>query len=162
MQTHQTTHTEKHGNAHYKQLVWMTLISFAAMYILMYSMVDRLANVIPNINQFYMAGLMTMPMIVIEILVMRAMYRNKRLNKIVIAASVLLSAGFYFGIREQAAVNDRQFLKSMIPHHAAALLMVEKTEFNDPEIQKLGRQIIESQQAEIEWMKAKLKELENK
>ena len=42
-------------NMQYKRLIWMVVISFTAMYILMYSMVDKLANVIPNFNQFYMA-----------------------------------------------------------------------------------------------------------
>jgi hypothetical protein len=40
----------------------------------MYSMADPISNVYPNINQFYMAGLMTMPMIIIEVLLMRSMY----------------------------------------------------------------------------------------
>ena len=40
----------------------MAVLSFISMYILMYAMADSFANVIPNINQFYMAGLMTMPM----------------------------------------------------------------------------------------------------
>lgn len=34
-------------------------LSFAAMYGLMYAMLDRLDNVYPNLNQLYMAGLMT-------------------------------------------------------------------------------------------------------
>ena len=34
------------------------------MYILMYAMVNAFANVYPNVNQFYMAGLMTAPMVV--------------------------------------------------------------------------------------------------
>lgn len=48
---------QKHGN-HYKHLVIMTLLSFVAMYILMYSMVDKINNVFSNVNQLYMAGLM--------------------------------------------------------------------------------------------------------
>lgn len=48
----------------------------------------------------------------------------------------------------------------MIPHHGAAILMVEKTSLNDPEIKKLAQNIISTQQAEITQMKAKLKELE--
>jgi hypothetical protein len=38
-------------------------LSFISMYVLMYAMVDRFANVYPNFNQFYMAGLMTAPMV---------------------------------------------------------------------------------------------------
>ena len=41
---------ESHASA-YKKLFWMLLISFISMFILMYAMVDKLANVIPNINQ---------------------------------------------------------------------------------------------------------------
>ena len=55
------------------------------MYILMYAMVNSLENVYPNINQFYMASLMTMPMIIIEFAFMGKMYRNKRLNAILIS-----------------------------------------------------------------------------
>jgi uncharacterized protein (DUF305 family) len=59
----------------------------------------------------------------------------------------------------QAGVTDKQFLKGMIPHHAAAILMSTKYTAQDPEIQKLQQEIITSQQEEIKIMKAKLKEL---
>lgn len=123
-------------------------------------MVNSFSNVIPNINQFYMAGLMTMPMIILEIAIMGGMYMKKKLNVAIILAGIVGLAAFFFCIREQAAVGDRQFLKSMIPHHAAAILMVEKASLNDPEIKKLAQDIITAQQAEIAQMKAKLKEME--
>ena len=46
---------------HYGRLLVMTAISFIAMYVLMYAMVDRFANVFVNLNQVYMAGLMAAP-----------------------------------------------------------------------------------------------------
>jgi len=138
----------------------MVVLSFAAMYILMYAMVDKFSNVIPNVNQFYMAGLMTMPMMIIELIVMGSMYKKKKLNIILFASGSIVLIVFFLCIRQQAGVGDKQFLKSMIPHHAAAILMVEKTPIEDPEIQELANKIIVSQQAEIEQMKAKLKELE--
>lgn len=48
----------------------------------------------------------------------------------------------------------------MIPHHAAALLMVNGAKITDPEIRKLADDIISSQQKEIDFMKAKLKEMQ--
>lgn len=72
----------KHSNKHYAHLLIMAVLSFISMYILMYAMVDRLENVYPNFNQFYMAGLMAAPMVVIELIVMRSMYENKKLNTI--------------------------------------------------------------------------------
>ena len=44
-------HAQKSHASAYKKLFWMLLISFISMFILMYAMVDKLANVIPNINQ---------------------------------------------------------------------------------------------------------------
>ena len=157
---HKKMHAEHAHSNHYKKLLIMVVLSFVAMYMLMYSMVDRWANVIPNINQLYMAALMTAAMVIIELAVMGGMYSNKKVNVGVMVISILVLAGSYFGIREQAAVSDKEFLKSMIPHHAAAVLMVEKAPSTDPEIKDLQTKIIETQQIEIEQMKAKLAELE--
>ena len=52
------------GNRHYVHLAIMTALSFISMYILMYAMVNRFANVYSNLNQFYMAGLMTASIVV--------------------------------------------------------------------------------------------------
>jgi len=151
-----------HNGKMYYRLVAMTLLSFISMYILMYAMVDEPANVFPNVNQFYMAGLMAMPMLLIELILMRMMYKNKRLNAIFLVAALVLGVGFFLAIRQQASVQDRQFLRSMIPHHAAAVLMVEEAELSDPEIKQLAEEIIQAQQREIAQMKAKLEEIQNK
>ena len=140
----------------------MIVLSFIAMYILMYSMVDSFSNVIPNINQIYMAGLMTAPMILIELALMGSMYKNKKANLGFMIGGVVLLVVCFFAIRKQTAVDDKQFVKSMIPHHAAAILMVSETELTDPELQKLAEDIISAQQKEIDFMKAKLKQLEQK
>ena len=147
------------GFMEYKKLLLMVLLSFVAMYVLMYSMVNTFSNAIPNVNQFYMAGLMTMPMVIIELAIMGGMYLKKKLNAAILAASFIALIGFFLCIRYQVGVSDKQFLKGMIPHHAAAILMAGKANIKDPEIKKLTEQIILSQQAEIEQMKAKLKEM---
>jgi hypothetical protein len=153
-------HADKHGHMHYLHLGIMAVLSFISMYILMYAMVDRFANVYPSFNQFYMAGLMTAPMMVIELALMGAMYENKKLNAIIIVVSVLAGIAFFTGIRQQTAIGDEQFLKSMIPHHASALLMCEKTSVQDAEIQGLCKTILSGQQAEIDQMKAILTRLD--
>jgi hypothetical protein len=152
-------HHQQRGHSPYGKLAWMMLASFIAMYILMYAMVDRLENVVPNFNQFYMAGLMTSAMLVIELLLMRKMYPNKRWNTILMSIGFVFLILFFLGIRKQAIVGDKQFLKSMIPHHAAAILMVKEANLQDPEIKALGDSIIATQQKEIEFMKEKLKTL---
>jgi uncharacterized protein (DUF305 family) len=157
---------EKHANMsnmnenHYRHLLIMAVLSFIAMYILMYAMVNTFSNVFNNFNQVYMAGLMTAPMVLIELFVMRSMYQDKRLNALIITGSVIAGLVFFLLIRYQTAIADRQFLRSMIPHHAGAILMCEHASIQDAEIQQLCQNIISSQQAEIDQMKAKLAELQ--
>ncbi len=160
MKHHEHQSHKEMGVGMYKKLAIMLVLSFVAMYILMYAMVDKLENVVPNINQFYMAALMTMPMLIIELLVMGGMYMKKRFNAFLLISGILGLVVFFLCIHQQAAVKDKQFLKSMIPHHAAAVLMVEKASLIDPEIKELANKIITSQQQEIQQMKNKLKELE--
>jgi len=146
---------------HYRHLLFMAALSYASMYVLMYAMVDTFANVYSNLNQAYMAGLMTAPMVVIELLVMRGMYQNKTRNALIISVSVIFGIASFMFIREQTAVSDRQFLRSMIPHHAGAILMCERAPIRDPELQMLCSTIVSGQQAEIDQMKAKLRQFGN-
>ncbi len=138
---------------HYVHMGIMTILMFIAMYALMYAMVDQFANVYSNLNQVYMAGLMTAPMILIELAVMRSMYEDRRLNVAIVAASIVVGLGCWFGIREQAGIGDAQFLRSMIPHHAGAILMCEEAPVTNPEIGKLCAGIVEGQRKEIAEMK---------
>ena len=142
----------------YLKLLIMIGLSFISMYVLMYAMVDKFANVIPNINQFFMAGLMTIPMIIIEILLMGSMYLNKKLNTLIISISSVANDCILSVHKAADWVSDRQFLLLMIPHHASAILMCEKANLQDPEIKALCTSIISGQQEEIDQMKAKLGE----
>jgi uncharacterized protein (DUF305 family) len=136
----------------YKGLAAMTAVSFVAMYILMYAMVDSFAHVYNNINQVYMAGLMAAPMVLIELWLMRSMYPNRRLNLIAAGAAVGLGVACFLGIRQQTGVADRQFLRSMIPHHAGAILMCEEASLQHPDVRALCGAIVSSQQEEIALM----------
>lgn len=145
------------GTGHYARLAIMAALSFIAMYALMYAMVDALANVYHNLNQVYMAGLMAAPMVLIELALMRSMYPRKALNAALVAASLVVMLLCWCGIRKQAAISDQQFLRSMIPHHAGALLMCRENRLTDPDLQRLCREIVASQQAEIDLMRSKLR-----
>jgi uncharacterized protein (DUF305 family) len=150
----------RHADAHpYRGLAVMLVLSFACMFGLMYAMVDAFANVFINVNQLYMAALMTAPMALIELGVMPSMYPDRRKNALVAAVSAIVLASAWIGIRQQAAVGDTQFLRSMIPHHAGAILMCEQAGIRDPDITALCQTIRKGQQAEIDLMKAKLIEL---
>lgn len=146
----------KHAKDHnpYPRFAAMIGISFVIMFGFMYAMVDQLANVIPNLNQTYMTGLMAAPMAILELIFMGMMYPNKKLNMAIIAGSVALLTLCWFGIRDQIGVGDKSFLRAMIPHHAGAILMCNQSSITDPEIKKLCGEIVEGQQREILQMKA--------
>lgn len=147
-------HGSKGHSMQYMHFAVMLALSFVFMFGFMYAMVDRLANVYPNINQAYMAGLMVAPMAILELVLMGAMYPAKKLNWGIIGLSVILLFGCWVGIRNQVAVNDKSFLRSMIPHHAGAILMCQQASLQDAEIKKLCGEIINSQTKEIAQMKA--------
>ena len=144
---------------HYSRFLAMITLHFIAMYIFMYAMVNSFGNVFNNFNQVYMAALMTASMVLIEIPLMMSMYKSKRVNAIIIAVGFAVLIGSFLLIRKQGAISDRQFLRSMIPHHASAILMCNEAPIEDQEIKNLCKNIITSQQAEIDQMKAKLDQL---
>lgn len=146
---------------HYARLGIMFVLHLIAMYIFMYAMVQNLsANVYNSLNQLYMAGLMTASMIAIELLLMGGMYPNKKLNVLLIAGSLALLFVCFVFIRQQTAIHDKQFIRSMIPHHASAILMCQQAEIRDAELQGVCKEITRSQQAEIDQMKGILKRLD--
>lgn len=122
---------------HYQKLLIMTIVSLASMYILMYSMVNTFDNLYNNLNKFYMAAIMTAPMVVFEIVLMKAMYQNKALNTVIVLVSIAALALFLLFIRQQTAIADKQFLRSMIPHHSSAILMCQQADISDSEIKDL-------------------------
>ncbi len=153
--THDHQDVTSHDD-HYVRLLAMTILSFIAMYLLMYAMVDKIEDVHPNWNQAYMAALMTAPMIVIELLLMSAMYKKRGLNGVIIAVSVALLLLAWIAIRNQWGISDRQFLLSMIPHHSGAILMCREASITDNEIKGLCDTIMSGQQGEIDQMNSKL------
>lgn len=151
---------DQHTNMnHYPRFLLMVFLSFIAMYILMYAMVDSFSSVFNNINQVYMAGLMAAPMAILEVLLMRSMYTNSKANAAIIVISLGALLFFWSGIRNQIGVGDAQFARSMIPHHSGAILMCNGAELSDPELKSLCSGIVESQRREVDQLKQILERL---
>src|SRR5687767_8168929 len=112
----------EHMHMKWTGLAKMAGLMFAVMYVLMYLMVDTFDNVFSNVNQFYMTAAMTGAMMLVEMALMGSMYERKT-KAIVAGVSLVVLVASIVGVRGQIAVSDEEFLKSMIPHHGAALLM---------------------------------------
>lgn len=138
----------------YKKLALAITINAVLMYVITYVMIDGISHLYLNINKAYMALMMVAPMVIVMLLVMHSMYENKNLNYILIAAAAASFILFFVLARTQTPVGNKQFLRSMIPHHSSAILMCQQSNITDPEIIKLCAQIIKSQEEEIAQMEA--------
>lgn len=159
MQEHDTATHAGQASA-YGRLAIMAVASFVAMYFLMYAMVDQPSSVVMNLNQVYMAALMAAPMVLIELLVMRSMYANGRRNAVLWVVTIALGVLAFVAIRAQTAIGDRQFARSMIPHHSGAILMCTQAEIASAELRELchgPNGIVASQRKEIAQLEAFLR-----
>jgi predicted neutral ceramidase superfamily lipid hydrolase len=156
---HKAGHEAAHSKSPYIALLVMLALHFVIMFAVMYTMVDSIDDVVINLNQFYMTVMMVVPMTATMLLLMPSMYPEKTINYALYAASLIVFVVFLIFMRTQAIIGDKQFLKSMIPHHSGAVLMCERAKISDPEIVKLCQGIVESQEAEIAQMKTILERL---
>lgn len=147
-----------HGKNPYLMLLVSLAASFAVMFLLMYAMADRWANVYFNLSNVYMTGLMAGSMLPIMLLTMPGIFKNKKANAALWAGAAVVLAGCWFLLRAEAGVGDRQFMRAMIPHHSAAIQMAKESSITDARVKKLTEDIISSQEREIAEMKALLDE----
>ena len=144
---------------HYVMLGVNLAISLVIMYVVMFSMIWSLGDFLQNLNMLYMALLMWAPMGILMLLTMRTMYQNKKLNMVLHASLVLISVFSFWGIRAQGLVGDRQFARSMVPHHSGAITMCERASLRDAAMRELCFKpdgIVASQKQEIAELNAYL------
>ena len=149
-----------HGEVSYGKLSLELLLDFVVMFFVMYAMIATLDHLYLNINSVYMTMMMVAPMAALMIVFMRDMYRSSRNNLIVFGLAAVLFAVGWFGMRNQLAVDDAQFVRSMIPHHSGAILMCQQADIRDPEVIQLCRGIVAAQNREIAQMQSILARLE--
>lgn len=150
--THETAHSG-HGKSggYLKLLLWFP-VHVALMYVLMFAMIDTAGDFWNNLNMLWMAILMAAPMTALMVVSMPSMYPDRARTVAVLVLSLALALAAWLAIRQQWAIGDRQFLRSMIPHHSGAILMCQEARLTDPATQSLCEQIIANQRNEIAQM----------
>lgn len=129
-------------------------VSYLVMFSVMYLNIAQVSHLYFGLTRFYMTALMVAPMALIMLGFMGMMYKNKRLNGLIIGGSIAVFISVLVLMRTQTFVGDAQYMRAMIPHHSSAILFSQEANLKDPEVQKLARGIIESQEREIAEMKA--------
>jgi hypothetical protein len=80
-------------------------------------------------------------------------------NMLVFSLGIILSIGVsILLLRQQLLVDDKQWLRRMIGHHSTALTTSHKiyNKTNNPKLKKLAKEIIDTQEKEIQLMKSML------
>ena len=139
----------------------MILTSTVIMYVLMYLNTYELSHVYFSETRVYMAIMMGAVMAIVMMLFMWKMYKNKKLNSIILTGSVVVFGLMLFLVRSQTTVNEVSWMRAMIPHHSIAILTSERANFEDERVQQLADEIIEAQVEEIAEMEALIEELQN-
>jgi uncharacterized protein (DUF305 family) len=145
----------------YGKFLLMLVCSFVIMYAVMFLNADRFDHVYLSTTRLYMTLLMVSPMAVLMIMMMPGMYKDKRLNSLIILMAFLTFGLSVVFLRSQTFISDVQYMKGMIPHHSSAILASEEADLQDPEVKKLAEKIVSSQKREISEMKALLQRLEH-
>lgn len=144
---------EKMKNNSYRTFALTMTISFILMYGIMFLNVDQADHIYLSMTRFYMTLMMVAAMALLMLAAMRMMYKNKRLNMIIIIAGIAAFALSLIGVRTQTFVGDEQYMRGMIPHHSIAIMVSKKAHLKDPEVIQLSQSIIKAQENEIAQMK---------
>ncbi len=156
---------EKHNGmkkGNYSRFLIMLGLSFLAMYITMYMNTYEWDHIWFSLTRFYMVCLGIAAMAVIMLSLMLGMYKNRRKNIAIYVGSLLLFVSALGLVRAQSPIiGDVLWMKAMIPHHSIAILTSKRADIQDPEAQKLAKEIIEAQEREIAQMKKIIYRLEN-
>lgn len=131
----------------------MFIGSFIIQYFLMPPiMVNNSAYITNNIGKAYMASIMGLLMVFLEVMMHDHHYHVLSINLYVILMAGL--ALFVYLYRKQIAINDRQYLEGMIEHHSMGIFTSEEIlkKTDDYNVSKLAKNILQTQHDEIRMM----------
>jgi len=159
---HTTEAEEPHGSAdqsggthersQYLRFGAMIATSTVVMFALTYTNSFAWDHVRWSEERLYMALLMGGSMAVIMLGFMWGMHRNTRINVAIVAGGFVLMGVALWLSRSQAFVDDREYMKGMIPHHSIAILTSERADLDDVRVCQLADGIIRAQREEIDEM----------
>lgn len=134
--------------------------SFVIMHGVMSLNVGSTSHIYLSITRLYMTLLMGSPMALLMLAFMTNIYKNEKLNGLIITLSTSVFITSLAFLRNQTFVGDIQYMKAMIPHHSSAILTSQNAHIKDPEVRKLADDIIKAQEREIAQMKEMLNRLD--
>ena len=145
---------------HYSRFFMMIGTSTVVMFVLMYLNTYLWGHIFFSETRLYMAILMGATMAVIMLAYMLSMYQNTKANIAIFVGAIVLFAASLWLVRGQFTVQDRSYMRAMIPHHSIAIMTSERAHIRDPRVRKLAHDIILAQRREIAQMKYLIEDIE--
>ena len=139
-------------------MLFMFIGSFIVQYFIMPPiMVNKISYITNNIGKAYLATIMGLFMVLIEVMMHDHQYNILSINWYTILLALL--ALFTYLYRKQIAINDKQYLEGMIEHHSMAVFQSEEIlkKTDNYDIAKLAKNIIQTQNDELRSMTDLLK-----
>lgn len=134
------------------------LIMFVGSFIIQYFlmppiMVSENAYITNNVGKAYMAVIMGLFMVVLEIMMHDHQYNVLSLN--LYAIFIAMIALFVYLYRKQIAIDDKQYLEGMIEHHSMGIFTSEEIlkKTDNYEVAKIAKNIIQTQNDELRAMR---------
>jgi len=139
-------------------IVVMFVGSFIIQYFLMPPiMVNNRLYITNNIGKAYLATLMGLFMVLLEVMMHDHQYHVFSTNFYIVLAALL--ALFVYLYRAQIAINDKQYLEGMIEHHSMGIFTSEQIlkKTDNYNVARLAKNIIQQQEDEIREMRELVK-----
>ena len=139
-------------------MLFMFIGSFIVQYFIMPPiMVNKISYITNNIGKAYLATIMGLFMVLIEVMMHDHQYNILSINWYTILLALL--ALFTYLYRKQIAINDKQYLEGMIEHHSMAVFQSEEIlkKTDNYDVAKLAKNIIQTQNDELRFMTNLLK-----
>ncbi|QPM92053.1 DUF6692 family protein [Pseudooceanicola algae] len=137
----------------YSRFFLMIAVSTALMFGLMYLNTYLVNHIFWSETRAYMAIVMGAVMAFVMLSFMLGMYKNRALNIAIFVGSVIVFAAALWLVRSQVTVQDRAYMRAMIPHHSIAIMTSSRAEITDPRVRTLADDIIYAQDKEIAEMR---------
>lgn len=136
----------------YARFGLMILTSTTLMFLLNYTNTFAWDHVRWSEERVYMALLMGAMMAVVMMGFMWKMHATPIVNIGIVLVAVALGALALWLSRSQAFVDDREYMKGMIPHHSIAILTSDRADIDDVRVRQLACEIEQAQRREIREM----------
>jgi hypothetical protein len=116
-------------------------------------MVNNLSDITNNIGKAYMATIMGLFMVILEVIMHDHQYSVLSLPTYIIL--IVCLALFIYLYRTQVAINDKQYLEGMIEHHSMGIFTSEEIlkKTDNYNVARIAKNIIQTQNDEIREMR---------